>query len=97
MVVKLIQATGICAACRHAQGCTYPRYPDQPVLRCEEFEEVVAEAEERIDPPGNIRRAPPVAVPETETHMGLCRNCENRLTCTYPKPPGGVWHCDEYL
>ena len=28
--------------------------------------------------------------------MGLCSHCENREFCTYPKPEGGVWHCDEY-
>ena len=27
---------------------------------------------------------------------GLCVNCEHRLTCTYRRPIGGVWHCEEY-
>lgn len=27
---------------------------------------------------------------------GLCINCENRNTCKYIKPDGGVWHCEEY-
>ena len=27
---------------------------------------------------------------------GLCRNCARLVDCTYPKPEGGVWHCDEY-
>lgn len=27
---------------------------------------------------------------------GLCINCENRNTCKYIKPNGGVWHCEEY-
>lgn len=27
---------------------------------------------------------------------GLCRNCARLTDCTYPKPEGGVWHCDEY-
>jgi hypothetical protein len=26
----------------------------------------------------------------------LCSNCEDRHTCIYPKPAGGVWHCEEY-
>jgi hypothetical protein len=29
-------------------------------------------------------------------HKGLCMNCANRDTCLYPKPEGGVWHCEEY-
>jgi hypothetical protein len=28
---------------------------------------------------------------------GLCINCDLRRDCTYPKPPGGVWNCDEYV
>jgi NADH-quinone oxidoreductase subunit E len=27
---------------------------------------------------------------------GLCVNCENRHTCEFMKPDGGVWHCEEY-
>lgn len=27
---------------------------------------------------------------------GLCRNCARLVDCTYPRPEGGVWHCDEY-
>jgi hypothetical protein len=30
-------------------------------------------------------------------HKGLCMNCANRETCLYPKPEGGVWHCEEYM
>jgi hypothetical protein len=26
---------------------------------------------------------------------GLCVQCARRDSCTYPKPAGGVWHCDE--
>lgn len=28
--------------------------------------------------------------------VGLCSNCELRSTCTFAKPEGGVWRCDEY-
>jgi len=27
---------------------------------------------------------------------GLCINCENRHTCEFTKPNGGIWHCEEY-
>jgi hypothetical protein len=27
---------------------------------------------------------------------GLCRTCECKEICTYPKPEGGVWHCEEF-
>jgi len=29
-------------------------------------------------------------------HTGLCSICENRPACAFPKPEGGVWHCEEY-
>jgi hypothetical protein len=29
-------------------------------------------------------------------HRGLCINCDVRETCTFPKPEGGVWFCEEY-
>jgi (2Fe-2S) ferredoxin/predicted RNA-binding Zn-ribbon protein involved in translation (DUF1610 family) len=29
-------------------------------------------------------------------YRGLCLNCAKREFCTFPKPEGGVWHCDEY-
>ena len=32
-----------------------------------------------------------------EEFKGLCVNCANRHTCLFPKPEGGVWHCEEYL
>jgi hypothetical protein len=28
--------------------------------------------------------------------LGLCANCENWETCTFPRSEGGVWHCEEY-
>jgi hypothetical protein len=34
--------------------------------------------------------------PRTGELPGLCRNCARLDDCTYPKPEGGVWHCNEY-
>jgi hypothetical protein len=28
--------------------------------------------------------------------MGICSNCDNCRTCVFPKPEGGIWHCEEY-
>ena len=33
---------------------------------------------------------------EFARYKGLCGNCEDRRSCTFPKPEGGVWHCEEY-
>jgi len=27
---------------------------------------------------------------------GLCANCEERDSCRFPRPQGGVWRCEEY-
>jgi hypothetical protein len=35
--------------------------------------------------------------PATGILRGLCVNCDRRYDCTYPKPPSGVWSCDEYV
>jgi hypothetical protein len=33
---------------------------------------------------------------DTPRFMGLCSICEIREACRFPKPEGGVWHCEEY-
>ncbi|HTS66225.1 MAG TPA: hypothetical protein VMS37_25420 [Verrucomicrobiae bacterium] len=50
------------------------------------------------DPPVSVR---PRAYSDNGGHstkfLGLCSNCDNRETCVYPKPEGGVWRCEEYV
>ena len=45
---------------------------------------------------GIVRKTPPSTMSDLNPYRGLCSLCENRTTCTYPKPEGGVWHCEEY-
>ena len=48
----------------------------------------------------NTRSSPPKQADLKENsaqYKGLCQTCEYRETCTYPKPEGGVWHCEEYM
>jgi hypothetical protein len=89
---------GLCSTCKHASECTFPRDPKRPVMQCEEFEGILYAPEE-------ISRAytqfigeeAPTTYEEKPTQLkGLCKLCEKRATCTYPKPEGGVWHCAEY-
>ncbi len=42
--------------------------------------------------PRDARERAPLA-PRTE---GICTNCAQRETCTFPRKPGGVWRCEEY-
>jgi hypothetical protein len=68
----------------------YMRLPRTAVWHCEEFDGVSA-------PPAVAMPAPAQALMITDLAVpGLCANCEQRDTCTFPKQVGGVWHCEEY-
>ncbi len=34
---------------------------------------------------------------DTERRIALCATCERRDECTIPVPPGGIWHCADFL
>jgi hypothetical protein len=89
---------GLCSTCKHSSGCTYPRDPNRPVVQCEEFEGILKASEEVSRKYTKfIGVEEPKAYNEEPTQLkGLCKLCEKRATCTYPKPEGGVWHCVEY-
>jgi hypothetical protein len=85
---------GLCSTCTHARHCTYPRDPQRTVIHCDEFEGVQA-----VSAKLTLCKMQPArggAVPEAVEYRGLCRNCDNRATCTYPRPEWGVWQCEEY-
>jgi hypothetical protein len=91
---------GLCSTCEGAANCTFPRDPERPILHCDELDsykpEIVTVKEAagaELTTPKAVSRAKQKEVGE---YKGLCVNCENRETCTFPKPEGGVWHCDEY-
>jgi hypothetical protein len=90
------QGQGLCSGCRNAPTCVFPRDPGKPLLQCEEFEGFPSAP----PPPASIEITPACgarAGPRTKRkYKGLCRDCENRRTCTFPKSEGGVWHCEEY-
>ena len=87
---------GLCATCRHVDGCSLIRSEKGPVVQCEEFE-----IEGKIDV--GVHKEPVSSKPPAEKEhddggalLGLCSNCDLRSTCTFPKPEAGVWHCEEY-
>ena len=100
---------GLCATCEHRTTCTYPHPKDRPVLFCEEFEGLcdnLIAAAGPISPllraaqtqTTGVRHEPRIEVRDKPSpYKGLCRTCENRETCTFPKPPDGVWHCEEFV
>lgn len=91
---EVMDYRGLCWMCAGTSTCTYRRDPRQPVWQCDEFECGISPV--NISPPTHSRIE---FIPGDENpgeYAGLCVNCEHRETCTYPKPEGGVWHCNEY-
>lgn len=91
---------GLCAHCALAAECTFPRDPKRPILFCDEFEGFPTRVPSKAAPTSGTTPRKVVANPEknddADLYKGLCRTCENRHHCTFPKPEGGVWRCEEY-
>ena len=86
---------GLCTSCTKAADCTFPRQPGRPVRFCEEFDgESLAATKPRAPKPESDPAAREPGRPDGL--RGLCRTCECWETCVYPKPEGGVWHCEEF-
>ena len=87
----------LCSSCKHASTCTFPKDPERPSFYCEEFEIEVAP---KMQTAGGEKQQP--VTPDTgkfkgkTQFVGLCCDCENRHNCIFPKPDGGIWHCQEY-
>ena len=94
------QYRGLCLSCNHAPACGYIRDSNQLVWQCEEFEggceSVPQETAGRVSSSKMDLSANLNAQEDSDMFLGLCKDCENRKTCMYSKPEGGVWRCEEY-
>jgi hypothetical protein len=95
-----VENAGLCSTCARVTDCSFPRRSGSPVIHCEEADSV---KDVYLDATGNVFANAEATAPgsftekvERDGAKGLCGNCENRLICTYPRPDGGVWHCEEY-
>jgi len=95
---KRTKNRGICSTCKLESECTFPKDAKRSVLQCEEFEPYEPPPRKKISKGIKVKVKPrdKSMGEETSSYKGLCCNCENRATCTFPKPEGGVWHCEEY-
>ena len=88
---------GLCSTCKNAPGCTFLKNRQKPSLYCEEFEIDLCPSAKII---GKEKSSPTAQVDsedeDTGKFMGICSNCDNCRTCVFPKPEGGIWHCEEY-
>ena len=94
------QLKGVCATCIHAPGCAYLETPDNPKMYCEQFESELPSVMKTTDVSG-LKSIPGVLKKESDSirqarALGLCANCAHLETCVFPRPEGGVWHCEEY-
>ena len=88
---------GLCSTCRNALACTFPRDPNKPVFYCEDFEIEKTSSIKTLGKKQLPATGPAAAKDKDSTKfIGLCSDCENRRTCAFPKPEGGIWHCEEY-
>jgi hypothetical protein len=86
---------GVCAACVYGNECAFEAEAGRAILQCEQFE--MAFPAEEVRPTRTQSRTSPRNGKDSSKYAGICSNCENRETCSYPKPEGGVWRCEEYV
>jgi hypothetical protein len=88
---------GVCSACIHELVCAHPRDLERPPLQCAEFEIGYRPSDKlEVAGPDGAADAPLNSPARPGSLKGLCVNCDERETCSYPKPEGGVWRCEEY-
>ena len=87
---------GLCSTCVNEPTCTFPRSADRPVMTCDEFEGVVEAKQACTTEYPRPDEKERFAMANREWFPGLCMTCEKRDTCTFPKPEGGVFSCDEF-
>lgn len=88
-------AGGVCAACKYDPECIFEANASGVILECAQFEMGFREQPARPTP--IQARAVSGTAKDTNGYAGLCTSCDNRETCIYPKPEGGVWRCEEYV
>ena len=98
-MAEKMETRGLCSTCRNAVGCAYLQQAESPVLQCEEFDGYQP-PRRSAGVPGARSASPPLGSDAGEEdasdYRGLCSDCEDRRTCTFPRPEGGVWRCEEY-
>ena len=91
-----MQVRSLCSNCRNFGDCAFHKGHQEPVLYCEEFEINISPSAKIAGKEKSSPTAPVEAKDDSGKFIGLCSNCDNRRTCTFPKPEGGIWHCEDY-
>jgi len=86
---------GLCVTCNNASTCSFRASDaERLVWYCELFDCFV-KVEEVLEAAKAILDSKPLEKGYNKFE-GLCMNCARCTTCTFPKPDGGIWHCEEY-
>jgi hypothetical protein len=95
-----LEYEGICAVCKSAPHCVFLKGSQSPIMQCEEFESFSPVKRKKFDAdnPQQAKTLTTTTTQDSDTpkHKGLCINCKNSEKCSFPKPEGGVWRCEEY-
>jgi hypothetical protein len=82
---------GLCETCEHNATCTLRRSTQLKIIQCEEFSIRPLEAAKKTSIDQSIQEAANVA------ELGICINCQNVRTCSFPNARCGVLQCEEYM
>lgn len=89
--VDVLEMTGLCSTCHHADNCTTRKSFRGQIFHCEEFDNFNHLPVHSSNGVGKNK----ISFQYAEL-KGLCMNCDKARTCTLPKAPEGVWYCNEY-
>jgi len=94
---EYIKYDGLCSTCKFSSSCMFRKNQSESIHFCEEYEQADAsQIYEAKQSPRSNSAADSLIDQSSNKVMGLCSNCKNRSTCSFPKPESGVWHCEEY-
>lgn len=90
---KVVEYNDLCTTCNCAPKCISRKNIIRPVYFCENYDDFVPQkpVEVEVGPPPRSMTEKAI-----QKFYGLCVNCSHRNTCAFPKPEGGIWHCEEY-
>ena len=96
MPEKNMRDRRLCSNCKNDPDCTFKKNRQKPSFYCEEFKVDTCPSVKTTRKDKSEITSVDAKDEDSSKFIGLCSNCDNRKTCTFPKPEGGLWHCEEY-
>ncbi len=95
VIEKNMDEPCLCPNCRNISKCTLRKDRTKQKSYSEEFKIGINPS---IQATGGKKISQAASgVPDVlNEFIGICGNCNNRKVCSYSKPEGGIWHCEEY-